>query len=126
MKFSYLYRRYFPKPTLRTIQNLEKKAKTYMDKGLLVRMRLTGFGGDRPCTKGRLQKRIYSGWFPRTIPQAESLDAALSKMGEKLVMQLMQVRMKIMPNRMSGRRACLGWLRSLSYQIQCTENRRYL
>ena len=61
---------------------LGKKAKTYMDQGLLVPDELVcDLVVDRvqqdDCKKGY----ILDG-FPRTIPQAESLDAALSKLGE--------------------------------------------
>ena len=63
---------------------LGKKAKTYMDQGLLVPDELTvDLVIDRvqqeDCAKGY----ILDG-FPRTIPQAESLDAALEKMGQKV------------------------------------------
>ena len=62
---------------------LGKKAKTYMDQGLLVPDELTvDLVIDRvqqeDCAKGY----ILDG-FPRTIPQAESLDAALEKMGQR-------------------------------------------
>ena len=61
---------------------LGKKAKTYMDQGLLVPDELVcDLVVDRvqqdDCKKGY----ILDG-FPRTIPQAESLDAALSRLGE--------------------------------------------
>ncbi len=47
--------------------------------------------------------------FPRTIPQAESLDAALSKMGEKIDYAInVEVPDENIVKRMSGRRACLG------------------
>ena len=47
--------------------------------------------------------------FPRTIPQAESLDAALSKMGQKVDFAInVEVPDENIVNRMSGRRACTG------------------
>lgn len=47
--------------------------------------------------------------FPRTIPQAESLDVALSKMGEKIDYAInVEVPDENIVKRMSGRRACLG------------------
>ena len=47
--------------------------------------------------------------FPRTIPQAECLDAALSKMGEKIDYAInVEVPDENIVKRMSGRRACLG------------------
>src|SRR5574344_2734672 len=63
---------------------LGKKAKTYMDKGLLVPDELVvDLVVDRvkneDCSKGY----VLDG-FPRTIPQAECLDKALKDMGESL------------------------------------------
>ena len=63
---------------------LGKKAKTYMDQGLLVPDELVcDLVVDRiqqdDCKKGY----ILDG-FPRTIPQAESLDKALAAIGEKM------------------------------------------
>ena len=47
--------------------------------------------------------------FPRTIPQAESLDAALGQMGESLDFAInVDVPDEHIVNRMSGRRACVG------------------
>ena len=47
--------------------------------------------------------------FPRTIPQAESLDVALSKTGEKIDYAInVEVPDENIVKRMSGRRACLG------------------
>ena len=63
---------------------LGKKAKTYMDKGLLVPDELTvDLVIDRVQQEDCKNGYILDG-FPRTIPQAESLDAALAKMGEKV------------------------------------------
>ena len=63
---------------------LGKKAKEYMDQGLLVPDELTcdlvmDRIGQEDCANGF----VLDG-FPRTIPQAESLDAALSKIGQKM------------------------------------------
>ena len=63
---------------------LGKKAKTFMDQGLLVPDELVvDLVVDRlqqdDCKKGY----VLDG-FPRTIPQAESLDAALAKVGDKM------------------------------------------
>ena len=47
--------------------------------------------------------------FPRTIPQAECLDAALEKRGEKVDFAIdVEVPDENIVNRMSGRRACVG------------------
>ena len=47
--------------------------------------------------------------FPRTIPQAEALDAALAKINEKMEYAIdVDVPDENIVNRMSGRRACLN------------------
>ena len=47
--------------------------------------------------------------FPRTIPQAEALDAAVEKLGEKIDYAVnIDVPDDNIINRMSGRRACVG------------------
>ena len=87
---------------------LGKKAKTYMDQGLLVPDELVvDLVVDRvnqdDCTKGY----VLDG-FPRTIPQAEALDAALEKMGQKIDYAIdVDVLDENIINRMSGRRACV-------------------
>ena len=87
---------------------LGKKAKTYMDQGLLVPDELVvDLVVDRvnqdDCTKGY----VLDG-FPRTIPQAEALDAALEKMGQKIDYAIdVDVPDENIINRMSGRRACV-------------------
>ena len=88
---------------------LRKKAKEYMDQGLLVPDELTvDLVIDRlsqdDCKKGY----ILDG-FPRTIPQAEALDAALAKRGEKMDFAIdVDVPDENIISRMSGRRACTG------------------
>ena len=88
---------------------LGKKAKTYMDQGLLVPDELVvDLVVDRlhqdDCKKGY----VLDG-FPRTIPQAESLDAALEKTGEKMEYAIdVNVPDENIINRMGGRRACVG------------------
>ena len=88
---------------------LGKKAKEYMDKGLLVPDELVvdlvmdRFKAD-DCKKGY----ILDG-FPRTIPQAEALDKALAAAGEKMDYAInVEVPDENIVNRMSGRRACVG------------------
>lgn len=88
---------------------LGKKAREYMDQGLLVPDELTvDLVIDRlsqdDCGKGY----ILDG-FPRTIPQAQALDAALEKRGEKMDYAIdVDVPDENIINRMSGRRACTG------------------
>ena len=87
---------------------LGKKAKTYMDQGLLVPDELTvdlviDRVGQDDCKDGY----ILDG-FPRTIPQAESLTAALEENGEAIDFALdVEVPDANIVNRMAGRRACL-------------------
>ena len=87
---------------------LGKKAKTYMDQGLLVPDELVvDLVVDRvnqdDCTKGY----VLDG-FPRTIPQAEALDKALESMDQKMDYAIdINVPDDNIVNRMSGRRACV-------------------
>ena len=88
---------------------LGKKAKSYMDQGLLVPDELTcDLVVDRikqdDCKRGY----ILDG-FPRTIPQAQALDAALSSMNDKMDYAIdVDVPDENIVSRMSGRRACVG------------------
>ena len=88
---------------------LGKKAKTYMDQGLLVPDELVvDLVVDRlqqdDCKKGY----VLDG-FPRTIPQAECLDEALAKNGEKMEYAIdVNVPDENIVTRMGGRRACVG------------------
>lgn len=88
---------------------LGKKAKEYMDQGLLVPDELTvDLVIDRLSQEDCAKGYILDG-FPRTIPQAEALDAALSKRGEKMDYAIdIDVPDENIVNRMSGRRACTG------------------
>lgn len=88
---------------------LGKKAKTFMDQGLLVPDELVvDLVADRlkedDCKKGY----ILDG-FPRTIPQAEALDEALAKSGNSISFAIdIDVPDENIIRRMSGRRACLN------------------
>lgn len=88
---------------------LGKKAKFYMDKGQLVPDELTldlimdRFKED-DCKNGY----VLDG-FPRTIPQAEALDAALKANGEKVDFAIdVDVPDENIVKRMGGRRACVN------------------
>lgn len=89
--------------------DLGKKAKEYMDQGLLVPDELTcdlvmDRIGQDDCKNGF----VLDG-FPRTIPQAEALDTALAKINEKMDYAIdVDVPDENIVNRMSGRRACLN------------------
>ena len=88
---------------------LGKKAQTYMDQGLLVPDELVvdlvvDRVGQEDCKDGY----VLDG-FPRTIPQAEALKAALEKMGSIIDYAInVEVPDENIINRMSGRRACLA------------------
>lgn len=88
---------------------LGMKAKAYMDQGALVPDELTcDLVVDRikqaDCENGY----VLDG-FPRTIPQAECLDAALKGMGEAIDYAInVDVPDENIVRRMSGRRACVS------------------
>ena len=88
---------------------LGKKAKSYMDQGLLVPDELVvDLVVDRVQQEDCKNGYVLDG-FPRTIPQAESLDAALEKLGEKIDYAVnVEVPDENIINRMGGRRACVG------------------
>lgn len=96
---------------------LGKKAKKYMDEGLLVPDELVmDLVVDRlqqdDCEKGY----VLDG-FPRTIVQAEGLDKELAKLGQKMDYAIdVEVPDENIVNRMSGRRACVGC--GATYHIQ--------
>lgn len=88
---------------------LGKKAKTYMDEGLLVPDELVvDLVVDRVQQEDCKNGYVLDG-FPRTIPQADALDKALAKLGEKMDYAInVEVPDDNIVNRMSGRRACVG------------------
>ena len=88
---------------------LGKKAKTYMDQGLLVPDELVvDLVVDRVAADDCKNGYVLDG-FPRTIPQAEALDAALAKLGEAMDYAInVEVPDENIVKRMSGRRACVA------------------
>lgn len=88
---------------------LGKKAKSYMDQGLLVPDELTlKLIMDRFQNPDCANGYVLDG-FPRTIPQAEALTAALEKNGETIDYAInVEVPDENIVARMSGRRACLA------------------
>ena len=88
---------------------LGKKAKTYMDQGALVPDELVvDLVVDRLAKDDCKNGYVLDG-FPRTIPQAEALTAALAANGEKLDYAIdVEVPDENIVNRMSGRRACVN------------------
>ena len=88
---------------------LGKKAKSFIDQGLLVPDEVTiGMLLDRIHEADCKNGYILDG-FPRTIPQAESLTAALKERGESIDYAIdVDVPDENIIRRMSGRRACLS------------------
>ncbi|MCD8045699.1 MAG: adenylate kinase [Clostridiales bacterium] len=88
---------------------LGKKAKVYMDQGLLVPDELTcDLVVDRISNEDCKDGFILDG-FPRTIPQAECLTEALNARGESMDYAIdVDVPDENIITRMSGRRACLN------------------
>ena len=86
---------------------LGKKAKEYIDKGLLVPDEITiGIVKDRLMQNDCKNGFILDG-FPRTIPQAEFLDKVLSDLGINLDYVLnIYVSDNKLVERLSGRRVC--------------------
>ncbi len=89
--------------------DLGKKAKEYMDQGLLVPDELTcDLVMDRIAQDDAANGFVLDG-FPRTIPQAEALTAALEKIGASMDYAIdVDVPDENIVNRMSGRRACVN------------------
>ena len=87
---------------------LGQKAKAFMDQGLLVPDELVvDLVVDRLQQEDCSNGYVLDG-FPRTIPQAEALDAALGKLGTKLDYALdIDVADDFIIKRMGGRRACV-------------------
>jgi len=96
---------------------LGHKAKEFMDKGLLVPDELVvdlviDRFKEEDCKKGY----ILDG-FPRTIPQAEALDKALSDIGDSVDFAVnVEVPDENIITRMGGRRACVGC--GATYHVQ--------
>ena len=88
---------------------LGKKAKTYMDQGLLVPDELVvDLVVDRVNQEDCKNGYVLDG-FPRTIPQAEALDKALAELGQKMDYAIdVDVPDENIVKRMGGRRACVG------------------
>lgn len=89
--------------------DLGVKAKGYMDKGLLVPDSLVvDLVADRIKEEDCVNGFVLDG-FPRTIPQAESLDKALENMGTSIDFAIdVAVEDEVIVTRMAGRRACVN------------------
>ena len=89
--------------------DLGKEAKSYMDKGQLVPDELTvKILLDRVANEDCKNGYVLDG-FPRTIPQAQVLEEALTKLGDKIDYAVnVEVPDENIVKRMGGRRACLS------------------
>lgn len=83
------------------------KAKSYMDQGALVPDEVTiGIVRER-LSKEDCQKGFLLDGFPRTVPQAEALEAILSDLRKKIDFVLnIEVDREILMERLTGRRIC--------------------
>ena len=88
---------------------LGMEAKKFMDQGQLVPDELTvKILLDRVAKDDCKNGYVLDG-FPRTIPQADVLDEALNKLGDKIDFAIdVDVPDENIVNRMSGRRACVN------------------
>ena len=88
---------------------LGQKAKLYMDQGLLVPDELVlELIMDRFKAPDCKEGYVLDG-FPRTIPQAKALDAALERNNDRIEYAIdVDVADEVIINRMAGRRACLN------------------
>ena len=88
---------------------LGKKAKEYMDQGLLVPDELVvDLVVDRVAQEDAKNGYVLDG-FPRTIPRAQALDEALAVRGEGIDYAVnVEVPDENIINRMAGRRACVA------------------
>ncbi|MBM4286745.1 MAG: adenylate kinase [Deltaproteobacteria bacterium] len=98
-----------------------KKAKEYMDAGQLVPDEVViGIIEDR-LKQADAQKGFILDGFPRTVPQAEALDATLKKMGSKIDHVLsIEVDEEELVTRLTGRRTCKNLACGQMFHIQFT------
>ena len=96
---------------------LGKEAKKYMDQGLLVPDELTvKILLDRVAQDDCKNGYVLDG-FPRTIPQAEVLEEALTKLGDRIDYAInVEVPDENIVKRMGGRRACVNC--GVTYHIE--------
>jgi adenylate kinase len=86
---------------------LGKQAKVYMDRGELVPDQITiGMVADRVAQPDCANGVVFDG-FPRTVAQAEALDALLADMGRKVDVVLnIEVAEDVLLARLAGRWTC--------------------
>ncbi|WP_142413431.1 adenylate kinase [Hathewaya massiliensis] len=83
------------------------EAKKYIDSGALVPDELTISIVEDRITKADCENGFLLDGFPRTVKQAEALEKALEKQGEKIDLALqIEVPRESILDRMTGRRVC--------------------
>ncbi len=92
---------------IRNGSKLGHEAKSYMDNGLLVPDELTVDIVKERLKEDDCKNGFLLDGFPRTIPQAESLDKVLKSLGTKLdIVVNLDVTDSVIVKRMAGRRVC--------------------
>jgi adenylate kinase len=83
------------------------KAKPLMASGQLVPDEIVNGIVDQALDQPTYQKGFLLDGFPRTVPQAQALDAALQKRGRKIDhVLLLEVAVELLVGRLSGRQTC--------------------
>ncbi len=83
------------------------KAKPLMSSGQLVPDEIVNGIVDEALDQPTYQKGFLLDGFPRTVPQAQALDAALQKRGRKIEhVLLLEVPIELLVARLSGRQTC--------------------
>jgi adenylate kinase len=86
---------------------LGQKAKPLMAAGQLVPDEIVNGIVEQALDKPEYQKGFLLDGFPRTVPQAQALDAALQKRGRKIDhVLLLEVPIDVLVSRLSGRLTC--------------------
>ena len=86
---------------------LGRRAKAYMDRGELVPDEVTSGMVAERLRRPDCRKGVVLDGFPRTVPQAEALEAILADLGEKLdVVLIVQASEDEVLRRLTGRWSC--------------------
>jgi len=86
---------------------LGQQAKTYVEQGLLVPDDLTVAMVMERLARPDCQAGVLLDGFPRTVAQAEALQAALARQGKRIdAVMYLKVPLEVLLNRLSGRLLC--------------------